>query len=165
MFDVSLLSPHHVVQWLNEPLADGGEEMRGMPRQPLQGMVSGHSIKGTRSVKLKDCGLTVDLVNVDNSVFDSSFKGLDGGLPAYSKLIRPNNVCKRFSERRMDESASLLRVVPTVIGLIVPLVPFKRGVTFRILRSVIVPLVAPPPLRRLRNSLRPVSPWECPRSC
>ena len=60
----------------------------------------------------------------------------------------------------MDESASLLRVVPTVIGLIFPLVPFKRGVTFRILRSVIVPLVAPPPsvktIKKLVKTRKPL---------
>ena len=73
MLDVSLLSPHDMVQWLDEPLSHWGEEMRGLPRQPLKGMISGHSIEGARTVKLKDCGLAVALVNIKNSVFDSSF--------------------------------------------------------------------------------------------
>ena len=37
VFGLPFLSPYQVVQWLNEPLADGGEEMRGMPRQPHPG--------------------------------------------------------------------------------------------------------------------------------
>ena len=93
---MSLLSPHHVVQWLDEPLANGGEEVRGMPRQPFEGVFSGHSVKGARTVKLKDCRLPVALVNVEHSVFDRTFKGLDGGLPAYSELIRPNNLSELF---------------------------------------------------------------------
>ena len=67
-----------------------------MPRQPLEGVISGHSIKGTRTIKLKDCGLAVALMNIEDSVFDSSFKGLDGGFPAYGKLIGPDDLRQRF---------------------------------------------------------------------
>ena len=75
MLDVSLLSPHDMVQWLNEPLSHWREEVRGMPRQPLEGMISGHSRKkGTRTVKLKDCGLPVTLANIKDSVFDGFFR-------------------------------------------------------------------------------------------
>ena len=67
-----------------------------MPRQPLKGVISGHSIKGTRAVKLKDCGLAGALMHVKYSVFDGSFKGLDGGFPAYGELIGPDDLRQRF---------------------------------------------------------------------
>ena len=85
-----------MVQGLNEPLANWGEEMRGVPRKALKGMAYGQSAKRTRTIKLKYCGLTVALVSLKGSLLNRALKGLNRGFPAYGELVHPNDFLERL---------------------------------------------------------------------
>ena len=71
----------------------------------------------------------------------------------------------RFFLTEERRERTYFEVVPTFTGLIFHLVPSRRGVTFTTLKSPIVPTVAPPPFKRLTNSLKAPRPCECPKIC
>ena len=50
---------NNVVTWLGEPLADWCEEVRAVPRNSLEGVFSGHSVEGARTIKLTDNSFAV----------------------------------------------------------------------------------------------------------
>ena len=65
-----------------------------MPREPFKGMVSGHSVHNTRTIKLEDCGLGIPLVNIITGILVRTLKGLDIGLHAYREFARPDYLLK-----------------------------------------------------------------------
>ena len=76
---------------------------------PIQGMVSGHSVQGTRAVKLKDCGLAIPLMRVGYSMLNRTFECLNSG----NFLPIPNSsdptICSSaFSEQMIREQSKSL---------------------------------------------------------
>ena len=55
--------------------------------------------------------------------------------------LSPTSSLTCFSHLIIVDRANLLRVAPTVMGLILPFVPFRRGATLIVLRSLAVSLV------------------------